>query len=115
MAKTTASGLNKWASSKSDAGVGAYKQGAWDADVKQYRDVMAKCRQYVTDFDKDGSKAEKLYQQLDQVLRRMRAHTSDGVDTKKAIEYVKEAESIATHKIGPASRATLEGQKNAKG
>lgn len=86
----------------------------WAHELAEARDVLAKARHYVTDFDRSGEKAEALYKQLATVERRMRAHATDSpvaARRDKAREYLEEIVSILTHKIGPASRAELSGQK----
>lgn len=86
----------------------------WAHELAEARDVLAKARHYVIDFDRGGEKAEALYKQLATVERRMRAHATDSpvaARRDKAREYLEEIVSILTHKIGPASRAQLPGQK----
>ncbi len=96
--------MKKWAADSK-----AHTESASAADLQVARDAMAKARQYVTDFDKDGKKAEAIYKLLDRAKRLMSNYSDP-----KSIEMSRDITSILSEKIGPASRATLSGQKNAK-
>ena len=78
----------------------------FEADKKFAYRALQDARQYVTDFDRTGSKAEALYERLARADRLMRPWSTDGtsVQAKKAIEYLQEITSIISEKIGPASR-----------
>lgn len=95
---------------------GAHWQKVWEADWRDAYRALQDARLYVTDFDRTGQKAERIYERLDGEVRRMREWSSDGPpsEAKRATEWLREAFSILTYKIGPASRATLPGQKNAR-
>lgn len=78
----------------------------FEADKQSAYRALQDARQYVTDFDRTGSKAKALYERLARASRMMRPWSTDGTQTqsKKAIEYLNEITSIISEKIGPASR-----------
>ncbi len=78
----------------------------FEADKKFAYRALQDARQYVTDFDRSGSKAEALYERLARASGMMRPWSTDGTSaqSKKAIEYLNEITSILSEKIGPAAR-----------
>jgi hypothetical protein len=78
----------------------------FEADKKFTYRALQDARQYVTDVDRTGAKAEAIYERLAKANRLMYPWSTDGSDaqSKKAIEYIHEITSILSDKIGPASR-----------
>jgi len=94
----------------------ASKEQRFEADKKYAYRALQDARQYVTDMDRTGSKAEALYERLSRASRMMRPWSTDGTSTqsKKAIEYLDEVTSILSEKIGPASRREFSEQGGAR-
>lgn len=88
----------------------------FEADTKFVYRALQDARQYVTDFDREGSKAKALYVRLDKARSLMQPWSTDGtaVQAKKAIEYLRELGSLASDKIGPASRREFREQGGAR-
>lgn len=84
----------------------ATAQERFETDKKFTYRALQDARQYVTDVDRTGAKAEALYARLAKANRLMYPWSTDGnaAQSKKAIEYIKEITSILSDKIGPASR-----------
>lgn len=84
----------------------ATREQRFEADRKFTYRALQDARQYVTDVDRTGSKAEALYERLARANRLMYPWSTDGTEaqSKKAIEYLGEITSILSEKIGPASR-----------
>lgn len=79
---------------------------AFEADKAETYRALQDARAYVTDFDRDGKKAEAIYKRLERANRVMYPWSTDGTPAQsaKAIEYINEITSILSEKIGPASR-----------
>ena len=109
--------LKKWAGGaktfggKTDDATTANRSAAFEHDYKLAQDAMAKARLYVTDFDKDGKKAKAIDDLLAQASRRLSGYDNGGA---KRDTMVNDIRDMISGKIGPASRASLSGQKNAK-
>ena len=84
----------------------ATAQERFEADKKFTYRALQDARQYVTDVDRTGAKAESIYERLAKANRLMYPWSTDGnaTQSKKAIEYIQEITSILSDKIGPASR-----------
>jgi len=78
----------------------------FELDKEEAYRALQDARQYVTDFDRRGSKAEAIYERLARASAMMRPWSTDGTtaQSKKAVEYLNEIKSILSEKIGPASR-----------
>lgn len=88
----------------------------FEADKKFAYRALQDARQYVTDFDRTGSKAEALYKRLARADSLMRPWSTDGssAQAQKAIEYLQEITSILSEKIGPASRREFSEQRDTR-
>jgi hypothetical protein len=84
----------------------ATREQRFEADKKFTYRALQDARQYVTDVDHSGRKAEAIYARLERANRLMYPWSTDGTEaqSKKAIEYLNEITSILSDKIGPASR-----------
>ena len=73
----------------------------FEADKKFAYRALQDARQYVTDFDRTGSKAAALYERLSRASRMMRPWSTDGTLTQRgtAIEYLKTITSILSGSI----------------
>lgn len=78
-----------------------------DDALKRARYVMATARGYVTDFDRDGAKAKRIFDDLVRAITKLHGV---GAHDARAVTMIGEIDSILTHKIEPASKAWLEGQ-----
>jgi hypothetical protein len=85
----------------------------YEADRQFTYRALQDARQYNTDTDPTGSRAEAIYKRLAKASRLMQPWSTDGTDTqsRKAVEYLDEITSILTKKIGPASRRELSAQR----
>jgi len=84
----------------------------FEADKKFAYRALQDARQYVTDFDRTGSKAEALYERLARAANMLYPWTTDGTEAQaqKAMDYRREIMSILSDKIGPASRRAFSEQ-----
>ena len=82
------------------------------ADKQYAYRALQDARQYNTDVDHTGSKAEALYVRLSRASRLMYPWSTDGTpaQAKQANEYLAEITSILSEKVGPASRQELSEQ-----
>lgn len=78
----------------------------WELEKSETYRALQDARQYNTDTDRTGAKAEAIYDRLARANSVMRPWSNDGnaEQKKKANEYLTEITSILSHKIGPASR-----------
>jgi hypothetical protein len=108
---------NGWAKIKTDPKITGYEPGggiapAWEQDQKEFAKLMADARAYKPDTDHDGKKANVIYDRIDRMQSAIQPHSNRGQE--KADEMLRELTRVSSNKIGPASRAKLPGQKNAK-
>lgn len=82
------------------------REQSFEADKKLAYRALQDARQYVTDFDRTGSKARALYERLAQAANMLYPWTTDGTEAqaKKATGYRQEIMSLLSEKIGPAYR-----------
>jgi hypothetical protein len=78
----------------------------FEADQQFTYRALQDARQYNTDTDPTGSRAEAIYARLAKASRLMYPWSTDGTpgQSRKAVEDLDEITSILTEKIGPASR-----------
>lgn len=93
------------------------RQSVFEADWKEVYRALQDARAYVTDFDRDGRKAEALYERLARAGRLMRPWSTDGTveQSRKAVDAIREITSLLSEKIGPASRREFPEQGGSRG
>jgi hypothetical protein len=98
--------MSPWSTRFVTIAVMATREQRFEADRKFTYRALQDARQYNTDVDRGGRKAEAIYERLARANRLMYPWSTDGTEaqSKKAIEYLNEITSILSEKIGPASR-----------